>query len=213
MCFGCASTTVWHRSKAARYASAGPSWRVGSAGVASSLIEPNFGGGHPDQRDAPTALDGRSMQLANRVCWDRRRPASRSDSSRESWLRRSDCDMANPSVCERRNAPLSGYLDAGLLENKTVASVKSQYPVDAERSQLPSRAVKPNRVSPLLSRFGPRAGFVALRQTFVRRSHRGNCLLSRQDVCGNAQVVFAIKTTVRFCLPLCQNLLCQIPAG
>src|SRR5262249_33597694 len=29
--------------------------------------------------------------------------------------------------------------------------------------------------SPLLSRFAPRAGLVTLRQTFVRRSHGGNC--------------------------------------
>src|SRR5215831_2505816 len=32
---------------------------------------------------------------------------------------------------------------------------------------------------------------------------------AKNDVCGNAQVVFAIKASVRFCLPLCQNLLCQ----
>ena len=57
--------------------------------------------------------------------------------------------MADPSVCERRNAPLSGHLDAALLETKTVAPVKSQHPVDAERSLLPSRAATPNRVSPL----------------------------------------------------------------
>src|SRR5215831_6176776 len=30
---------------------------------------------------------------------------------------------------------------------------------------------------PLLSRFAPRVGFVTLRQTFVRRSHRGSFLL------------------------------------
>jgi hypothetical protein len=48
--------------------------------------------------------------------------------------------MACPSVCEPHNAPLSGHLDAALLENKTVASVKSQHPVDAERPLLPSRA-------------------------------------------------------------------------
>jgi hypothetical protein len=35
---------------------------------------------------------------------------------------------------------------------------------------------------------------------------------AKNDVCGNAQVVFAINATVRFCLPLCQNVLCQIPA-
>ena len=140
MYFWCASTTVWHRSTAARYASAGPSWRLGSAGVASSLIEPNFGGGHRDQRDAPTALDGRSMQLTNYVCWGRRRPNSRSGGSRERWLRRSDRDMACPSVCEPHNAPLSGHLNAGLLEHKTVVFVNSQHPVDAERPLLPSRA-------------------------------------------------------------------------
>jgi hypothetical protein len=45
--------------------------------------------------------------------------------------------MADPSVCERRNAPFSGHLDAALLDTKTVAPVKSQHPVDAERSLLP----------------------------------------------------------------------------
>jgi hypothetical protein len=88
--------------------------------------------------------------------------------------------MANPSVCERRNAPLSGYLDAGLLENKTIASVKSQYPGDAERSQFPSRAVKPNRVSPLLSRFGARAGLLLFAKHLFVAAIADNRLLSRQ---------------------------------
>jgi hypothetical protein len=75
---------------------------------------------------------------------------------------------------------LSGRLNAGLLEHKTVVFVNSQHSVDAELFALALPFGKPNRVSPLLSRFGPGAGFVALRQTFVLRSHRGNCLLSRQ---------------------------------
>ena len=57
-------------------------------------------------RRRPRRLPG--MQLTHQICWDRRRPASRSGSSRESWLPRWDCDMTHPSVCERRNAPLSG---------------------------------------------------------------------------------------------------------
>src|SRR5262245_55892458 len=119
------------------------------------------------------------MQLTHQICWDRRRPASRSGSSRESWLRRSEGDMADPSVCERRNAPLSGYLDAALLEDKTVAPVKSKHPVDAERSLLPSRAQHLTAFLRFLVALAP-CGVVALRQTFVRRSHHSNCLLSRQ---------------------------------
>jgi hypothetical protein len=53
---------------------------------------------------------------------------------------------------------LSGHLNAGLLEHKTVVFVNSQHSVDAELFALALPFGKPNRVSPLLSRFGPGAG-------------------------------------------------------
>ena len=113
--------------------------------------------------------------------------------------------MAHPSVCERRNAPLSGHLDAALLEDKTVAPVKSQHPVDAERSLLPSRAATPNRVSPLPVALAPVRGLLL----FAKHSFVAAITAIASCHAKNAQVVFAIKVTVRFCLPLCQNMLCQ----
>src|SRR5262245_4428978 len=146
------------------------------------------------------------MQLTHQICWDRRRPASRSGSSRESWLRRSEGDMADPSVCERRNAPLSGYLDAALLEDKTVAPVKSKHPVDAERSLLPSRAQHLTAFLCFLVALAPVRGLLLFaKHSFVAAITAIACCHAK-----NAQVVFAIKVTARFCLPLCQNMLCQI---
>jgi len=65
---GCGSTIASHLSTAARYVSEGRSCRPGWDGIASFLIEPNFAGGHLDDRnqDAPiNNLDWRSTPFAN----------------------------------------------------------------------------------------------------------------------------------------------------
>src|ERR1700730_4198136 len=50
---GCGSTIASHLSTAARYVSEGRSCRPGWDGIASFLIEPNFAGGHLDDRNHP----------------------------------------------------------------------------------------------------------------------------------------------------------------
>src|ERR1700738_978178 len=65
---GGGSTIASHLSTAARYVSEGRSCRPGWDGIASFLIEPNFAGGHLDDRnqDAPiNNLDWRSTPFAN----------------------------------------------------------------------------------------------------------------------------------------------------
>src|SRR5262249_26966578 len=119
-CCWCARGIAWRRSTAARYASGDPSWRLGSADVANSLIERNFGAGHPDDqsRDALTKnLAWRSGAFNACIGWVCP-PTRRSGSSRERWLRRSHCDMTHPSVCERRSGPSPGQKSAGLHESK-----------------------------------------------------------------------------------------------
>jgi hypothetical protein len=108
---GCGSTIASHLSTAARYVSEGRSFRPGWDGIASFLIEPNFGDGHLDDQNqgAPiNNLDWRSTLFANCIHWDCR-PTSRSVRSRDRRLQRPNRDTAHPSVCGRRSGPLTGY--------------------------------------------------------------------------------------------------------
>jgi len=118
--------------------------------------------------------------------------------------------MTDPSVCERRNAPLSGHLDAALLEDKTVAPVKSKRPVDAERSLCsPARQHLTAFLCFLVALAPVRGLLLFAKHSFVAAIGAIASYHAKNDVCANAQVVFAIKAIVRFCLPLCQNVLCQ----
>jgi hypothetical protein len=126
--------------------------------IASFLIEPNFAGGHLDDRnqDAPiNNLDWRSTPFANCIHYDRR-PTSRSGRSRDRRLQRPTRDTAHPSVCDRRSGPLTGYQNVAPHESnlplRRIKAAGRVKPADSTSNRLFGRELNNAPAAP--STFG-----------------------------------------------------------